>query len=243
MGEIAILSDIHGNLTALESVFDELNPRRFEGIVLLGDLIDYGPCSNEVLRFLIERAEQEKILANIWGNHERAVMTKDFGGFSTQRGADSAKATAESLDAESYRYMERMNSCGKQEFFLGKCRCLAIHGSLEEPFWKSIEPDDVNGDYREYDYVFSGHSHCPHMFARFYRADNPRYRDRKRTVFINPGSVGQPRNHNPRASYAILDLESGRVELRNCLYDVEKEQRRFRAGVDHFYKMRLERGI
>jgi diadenosine tetraphosphatase ApaH/serine/threonine PP2A family protein phosphatase len=69
------------------------------------------------------------------------------------------------------------------------------------------------------------------------------YRNKKRTIFINPGSVGQPRNHNPYAQYGILDIESGNYEHRCVWYDVKEEQKLFIDSVDKFYKDRLTLGI
>ena len=66
---------------------------------------------------------------------------------------------------------------------------------------------------------------------------------RKKTVFINPGSVGQPRNHNPYAQYGILDTQTQNYEHRSVRYDVDKEQALFDPRVDSFYKERLKKGI
>ena len=240
--KVLIISDIHGNYTALESVLENVELTK-TGIILLGDLIDYGPRPNEVIELLKNKIEQVSFSIAIWGNHEKAILENDFSSFSTLRGAECAKITRRKLNKESLHYIGQMNRQGKQEFYLGEYKCLAVHGSLEDSFWKSIFPENVHGDYREYDYVFSGHSHCPHTFTKFYDSNDSLYRNQKRTVFINPGAVGQPRNHNFRAAYALLDVESGAIELQNVRYDVKAEQELYGIEIDNFYKIRLERGI
>ena len=90
--------------------------------------------------------------------------------------------------------------------------------------------------------MLSGHSHYAHAFPVFYPAENPAYRNKKRTFFINPGSVGQPRNHDPRAQYAVLDTEKG-VFLLASEYDIKYEQSLFTDDVDPFYSRRLEKGV
>ena len=120
---------------------------------------------------------------------------------------------------------------------------MAIHGSLNDYFWKSIFPDDLNGDYSDYDIVLSGHSHYSHVFQKFYEADNPEMRNKKSVLFINPGSVGQPRNHNPNAQYAILDTESMGVELKSVKYPKDKAMDLYDGSIDDFYRKRLEKGI
>ena len=87
--------------------------------------------------------------------------------------------------------------------------------------------------------------HSPHQqdVEQFFSSNNTEYRNKKRTIFINPGSVGQPRNHNPYAQYGILDLTTGNYEHRSVWYDVEEEQKLFSDSVDSFYKTRLTLGI
>ena len=79
--------------------------------------------------------------------------------------------------------------------------------------------------------------------ADFATEENPLMRNNKKTVFINPGSVGQPRNHNPRAQYAILDTETGECQLLSAEYDIAYEQSLYQEEIDPFYKERLERGV
>lgn len=243
MGNILIMSDIHGNLTALNRVLEEEKLDKLEGIILLGDLIDYGPHSNEVIQ-KISAIPKEKRLVNLWGNHEKAIHEKEYSKFSTERGKRSASYTREKLTGESIQFMkDNMETTGMFEFNLTGKTCLAVHGSKENPYWKSISHLEQGEEYNAYDIVFSGHSHIPHYFEHFYDCDDVRYRGKKKTIFINPGSVGQPRNHNPNAQYAILDTESMAVTLKTIAYDIERELQEFPEEIDLFYQERLRIGV
>ncbi len=241
--KVLVLSDIHGNLAALEAVMDLAeNCRDIAGCILLGDLIDYGMHSNEVISLIGQFPFP--ILCNIWGNHERAICLGDFGRFSSQRGRDSARNTGARLKEATWKYIrENMVREGFLRFDAAGKKCLAVHGSLEDCYWKSIDNTAELSLYREYDYVFSGHSHIPHFVEKFFVAEDERHRNQKKTVFINPGSVGQPRNHNPNAQFAVLDFESGAVTFQNAEYDIEREQAAFDGETDLFYRDRLEYGI
>lgn len=240
--KILILSDIHGNAEALNSILNVIKVEELKGIVLLGDLIDYGPESNEVINRL-ERLPKNKIIVNIWGNHEKAIMEEEYGDFSTLRGVQSAQYTRSILSKESKVYLATMEQEGKQEFMLYNKKCLAIHASQEDKFWKSICPGECGNEYAEYDFVFSGHSHVPHFFSVSYPDNKVEYRNRKKTIFINPGSVGQPRNHNPNAQGAILNLENLNLEFLSIEYDIKYVISKFTDEIDPFYKERLKRGV
>lgn len=236
------MSDIHGNLIALQKVLQKVQQESVAGIIMLGDLIDYGPSSNEVIE-LLSQIPDDLVYCNIWGNHEYAVMKNDFSKFSTDRGKINARYTKNHLTDKSIEYISMMTRSGEKEFEINGKKCLAIHGSLDDKYWKSIEPMNVHGDYSEYDYVFSGHSHREHFFSIYYKCNNLEMRNEKRTVFINPGSIGQPRNHNSATNYVLLDAADGSIEFGNILYDVERTQSMFTEDVDSFYKERLDKGI
>ena len=246
--EIAILSDIHGNCSALESVLNDIKVNhKPDAIALLGDLIDYGMRSNEVISMI--KNVHIPLVCNIWGNHEQAIIEEDYHRFSSERGVLSAKNTKKYLSVDSIAYLSSsMEKSGRSDFEFDGKQFLALHGSLTDPLWKAILPYCGNGldggfdGYDGYDYVLSGHTHYAHAFDFFYKSDNPILRNKKKVVFINPGSVGQPRNHNPQAQYAILDTCKG-ISLISVPYDFEYEQSLFTDEVDSFYKDRLANGV
>lgn len=242
-----ILSDIHGNVSAFDSVLADCCNEEFEGVIILGDCIDYGMRSNEIIKKLMQLSKNEwndKILVNIWGNHEKLVIDKELERLSSDRGRVMAHYTAKHLSSETVEYINTvMNKRGIQEFDICGFHCLAVHGSLEDNFWKAISLENLRGDYRNYDIVFGGHSHCSHCFTHYYEADRPEYRNKKAVMFINSGAIGQPRNLNPFAQYAVLSLPSKRVELRAVDYDIAYEQSLFPDEIDEFYKNRLTNGV
>lgn len=241
--KVLILSDIHGNLCAWNAVMQRITGEEHaDACILLGDLVDYGMHSNEVIEGV--RKLNIPILCNLRGNHEDAILRDEYARFSSERGRESAKNTRKNLNTASWEYL-KTQLCGRglAEFELDGKKCLAVHGSLADEYWKSIFPDGDLSAYAQYDYVFSGHSHEPHFFERFFPANDPLRRNRKKTVFLNPGSVGQPRNLSPLAQYAVLDTESGEVCMRRTPYSVEEEQAAFDGSVDEFYKNRLKEGV
>ena len=114
---------------------------------------------------------------------------------------------------------------------------------MEDPYWKAVFPDRVNGNYLSYDIVFSGHSHCSHMFTKFYEVDCSNMRNRHAVMFINPGSIGQPRNHHPEAQYAVLDMNTLTVSMRSVPYNITKTMSYFKENIDIFYKEKKKKGI
>ena len=242
--KLLILSDVHGNLHALCAVLAkaEASHPDINACILLGDLIDYGMHSNEVIRMV--SALPYPILCNLCGNHESAIAGDEYARFSSERGRDSAKYTRLSLTQQSWDYIHReMNPDGFQEFeFEGK-KCLAVHGSLEDVYWKIIDLQASWTEYQAYDYVFSGHSHLPHLIEKYFQCQDVKRRNQKKVTFINPGSVGQPRNLNPMAQFVVLGMQEESVIFEKANYDISAEQAAYHGQVDEFYCERLKWGI
>ena len=239
--KIAVLSDIHGNLSALRDVLDDAERMCAERYIILGDIIDYCMHSNEVIDYL-ERYD-DMILCNIWGNHEYAIMNDEYDRFSSERGKACARYTRSILSEGSFDYIGKMNNEGRKELDIDGKRILCIHGDMTDSYWSSIRNSSDLSSYEGYDYVLSGHSHIPHFFEEFYDVDDQRMRSKKKCTFINPGSVGQPRNHNNRAQYCILDTATEEIAFRGIEYDIDSEMDAFDGSVDDFYRERLRYGI
>ncbi len=241
---LVLLSDIHANVTALQAVLKDIECiGSFDAFVLLGDFVNYGPRPNEAIEIAKQLPKPQ--LVNLWGNHEYSIFGGSLDRFATDRGRAVLKYTNTILTEESRDYLDKcMNHQGMEEKESNGKRILFIHGNIDDPYWGKFGIDKMNDErYAKYNYVISGHSHVPHYVDHFFASDNAEYRNKKRTIFINPGSVGQPRNHNPYAQYGILDLKTGNYEHRCVWYDVEAEQKLFNDSVDSFYKTRLTLGI
>ena len=81
------------------------------------------------------------------------------------------------------------------------------------------------------------------MFERYFKCDSKAFRNEKKTIFANPGSVGQPRNHNPKAQYLYMDLEAMTFTFQTVDYDIKTEQNLYPTEIDSFYKERLSIGV
>lgn len=241
---IVILSDIHANVTAFKAVLADIsNIGNVDAYAIIGDLVNYGPRPNEIVEMV--KVLGKPLLVNLWGNHEYSIFGGSLERFATDRGRAVLRYTNSILSPMSHYYLDKeMEHSGFQKCQISGKSFLFMHGNLDDPYWGKFGIDKmIDERYAKYDYVISGHSHVPHYVEQFYATDNPTYRNKKRTIFINPGSVGQPRNHNPYAQYGILDLRTGNYEHRSVWYDVEAEQRLFDESVDVFYKERLKLGI
>lgn len=241
---LVILSDIHANVTALEAVLADMGTKdRYDVIAIIGDLVNYGPRPNEVIDMV--RSLSMPVVVNLWGNHEYSIFGGSLDRFATDRGRAVLKYTNTILTEKSRLYLDsQMNHLGYEDSVIDNHSFLFMHGNLDDPYWGKFGIDKMNDErYAEYDYVISGHSHIPHYVEHFFPSENKEYRNKKRTIFINPGSVGQPRNHNPYAQYGILDIASGNYEHRCVAYHIEEEQKQFSESVDIFYKERIKIGV
>lgn len=248
--KLLILSDIHSNQNAFQAVLARAAQiTDIKACILLGDLIDYGMHSNEVIQMV--QNLPYPVLCNIRGNHEDAVIENEYNRFSSDRGRDCARYTRSILSRNSWDYIcHEMEPWGMKEFDCGGKRCLAVHGSLEDIYWKSINPENIclekdrtERTYKDYDYVFSGHSHVPHFVEKYGACEDAKRRNKKKVIFINPGSVGQPRNLNNMAQFAVLDIETEQVIFEKVRYDIHAEQSAYHGQVDNFYRERLEWGV
>ena len=246
ISSLIILSDIHGNLSALNAVIEDFELKNYQpdAIAILGDNINYGMRPNEVIERLQKLSEKYRIIANLFGNHEKALIDGDTSHFSTERGKQVLYFTRNRLTHESLEYINGLTKEGRVEVKIDEKKILLIHGSIADPYWGKLNPETIKDiQYSKYDYVISGHSHIPILLEFFYSSEDAEYRNNKRTVFLNPGSVGQPRNHNPRAQYLYLDLVTEVFHFNSVTYDIQTERSLFVGEVNSFYSDRLIKGI
>src|SRR5438067_12107330 len=206
---VALLSDVHANLVALEAVLADLPI--VDGIWVMGDTVGYGPDPADTLALLRER--RAWLVA---GNHDRAVATGDGLALFTPVARAAAKLHHKWLGAEDRDVLAAMPLT--LEPAPGYTIC---HGSPRDPLWEYVF-DARAASFAMTDLTTArccvGHTHVPALF----RTDDGR-------AMINPGSVGQPRDADQRAAYALLEPKSGEVTFRRVGYDIAETQRRMRA--------------
>jgi len=241
-----VISDIHANLTAFETVLQDAGKlgEDYDFVWCLGDVVGYGPDPNECVDLL--KSMPHLCLA---GNHDWAALGRlDIRTFN----ADARKAvtwTRETLTDENLAFLEALPTT----FVLGQFTL--AHGSPREPVWEYIlDPliASLNLTYYQTPYCLVGHTHTPIIFKQTENKNecqaipsqaNVRVKLDGARQIINPGSVGQPRDSDPRAAYAILDAEQMIWEHRRIPYDINAVQERMRkADMPERLITRLEHG-
>jgi diadenosine tetraphosphatase ApaH/serine/threonine PP2A family protein phosphatase len=220
-----VLSDIHSNLEAFQAVLDDAGP--FDEVWCLGDVVGYGPDPNGCVELL-----QSLPHLCIAGNHDWATLGKlDLRDFNPDA-RDANLWNRQQLTPENLSYLDNLpEKLVAGDFTLS-------HGSPRYPIWEYIiyaSTAQLNFQHFDTPFCLVGHTHSPVIFRLAEEGDSktceamssslngPRKFGPERLI-INPGSVGQPRDGDPRASYAILDHEALTFEHRRVAYPVEKTQ-------------------
>ncbi|MEQ8789723.1 MAG: metallophosphoesterase family protein [Pirellulaceae bacterium] len=248
----AIVSDIHGNLDALEAVLADIESQGITQVYCLGDVIGYGPNPREC----IDRVMQFDLC--VLGNHDQGALF-DPEGFSS--GAERAIFwTREQLERVGDDPAEADENVKRWDYLCDLPRTyregdvMFVHGSARNPLNEYVFPEDVYNT-RKMEKIFSviqghcfqGHTHVPGVFTSDGRFASPndlggRYQLGETKSMINVGSVGQPRDADSRASYVVL--EDHAVEFRRVEYDIEKTVAKIFAiaELDNFLGERLREG-
>jgi predicted phosphodiesterase len=242
---VLIVSDIHSNFVALEAVLAAAGS--YDQLWNLGDTIGYGPCPNECVAAVRARATY-----TIAGNHDLACLNKvDLSDFNPEARAANIW-NGQQLSPEHYAMLDVLpwQHPVDDQF-------LMVHGSPREPVWEYLltrHQAQENFTYFRQQICFIGHSHVPLVFRLRPNGlcDGPSSPDSGMTMHIqpdmryivNPGSVGQPRNQDPRAAFAILDTEAQTIQFERVEYDIATTQRLMReAGLPEPLAVRLQYGM
>jgi diadenosine tetraphosphatase ApaH/serine/threonine PP2A family protein phosphatase len=225
----AVIADIHANLAAFTAVLDDVE--RWGGVAevwCLGDVVGYGPDLGECLGLMRQRGH-----VCIAGDHDCAVAGKlNLSAFDPDAAA-ACRWTTEQLSPEDIAYLGNLPQVMERGDFT------LVHGSPREPVWEyllSVSSAKENFACFKLAYCLVGHSHLPSVFRQtesggaFFSPflDYVGLSLGKSRMIINPGSVGQPRDSDPRASYAILDSETRVARLYRVSYDIEQTQFRMK---------------
>ncbi|MGE4440735.1 MAG: metallophosphoesterase [Desulfomicrobium sp.] len=236
---VAILSDIHGNIEALEAVWRDMAPLRIGQVVCLGDVVGYGPNPEEAINSVRER----EVLCCM-GNHELGIVNATERAWFNATAQKGLGLTASLLSSESLRYMAT----------LPRFVCLAgarfVHGfppdSVNTYLFQVGEEEIAAWFERGEALTFVGHTHELEMVSR--DGSGLRRRDLVRERFVldqtpcivNAGSVGQPRDGNNNAKYLIWNTQTGMIEVRFVPYDIERTVDKIRKrGFPEYYATRL----
>lgn len=229
---VLIISDIHGNLEALEAVLADAAGLNYEAVWCLGDLVGYGPRPNEC----IERVQGLRSLVCLVGNHDKAVLDElDVNAFNHDARA-AIQWTRAALTPANLAYLRSLKPMDEIGDFT------LAHASPRQPIWEYILNRYIARDnfaYFDTAFCLVGHTHVPVI----YHAPGPDGECAEslpdyeqaltlngQRLIINPGSVGQPRDSNPDAAYACLDTTQRVWEYRRVPYDVAATQRQMRAA-------------
>jgi diadenosine tetraphosphatase ApaH/serine/threonine PP2A family protein phosphatase len=240
---ILIISDVHSNLTALQTVLEDAKP--FDRVWCLGDVIGYGPDPNEC----IIKIRELPLLKCVKGNHDAAII----GDINIRAFNYEARASLEWLDKVITLENRRWLASLEEQTVLEDVTL--VHGSPSSPVWEYIM--DVHTARENMDsfntlVCLVGHTHVPVLFSQ----EGEELKSTKRIPLpvdepieiqhksiLNPGSVGQPRDHDPRASYMIYDDEKNHWIHHRVSYDLEKVQKRIlAAGLPNQHAYRLRKG-
>ena len=240
----AIISDIHSNRAALEAVLEDVRPRGVDEVWCLGDVVGYGPDPGECLAIIRERAA-----VCLAGNHDLGAIGKislaDFNPYA----AAANRWTGQVLTEAEKAYLGSLPSKQEWQGFT------LAHGSPREPVWEYVLSEPVAAaSFTCFDtrVCIVGHSHVPLVCpegpegspGQLYRfPEEAGVRLGRERLIVNPGSAGQPRDGDPRASYAVYDGEQDAFSLHRVPYDIEATQERMRrAGLPQYLIDRLAHG-
>jgi predicted phosphodiesterase len=239
-----VISDVHGNLHALEAVLEAIAREEPDEIWCLGDLVGYGPRPNACCRLVAERAD-----VCLVGNHDLATIGElDLDVFSPDAAA-VARWTASCLAPDAEEFLRTLHPSGRRH------EIGLYHGSPRDPVWEYVLSADVAmAALREAPerVVLVGHSHVALAFDQVGPWADGDVAPEGREVdldagegwLLNPGSVGQPRDGDPRAAYLLLDVDARRATFRRVSYDIAATQGELRErGLPEALALRLEHGL
>ncbi|NQT45929.1 MAG: metallophosphoesterase family protein [Candidatus Omnitrophica bacterium] len=237
----ALISDVHGNLEALEAVIEALQKERVDEYLSTGDIIGYGADPSKCIERV--RGLTEKVVC---GNHEWAVRDLKYTDYFNPYAKAAVYWTRQMINTEELNYANSLNHLLKEKDFT------LVHGTLHRPeeFRYMRDEREALMSFRLQDtpLCFLGHTHSPGIYwereGRISYSQDKIVKLAEGTKYIiNCGSIGQPRDGNPKASYCIYDDEAKKIEFKRIAYDIKKAQDKIRgAGLPDIIADRLAEG-
>ena len=240
-----VFSDVHANLEAFDAVLSAIAEEHVDRIVFLGDIVGYGAQPNEVVDRLIELKPD----AMVRGNHDKVIAGIEDGSSFQNLAHASAMWSRVQIRPDNRAYLQRM----PQGPITLEEEIQIAHGSPHDEDFYIMGHWDARPILRQSQswIVFYGHTHLPMIysteskFSQRYPEDDEVYYGlaEDKRYLINPGSVGQPRDLNPHASFAILDTDENIICIKRVRYDIQAAQRKIReAGLPAWHADRLASG-
>ncbi|MDX2116075.1 MAG: metallophosphoesterase family protein [Planctomycetota bacterium] len=246
MPRIGLISDVHANLDALAAVLADVRTQSVDALASLGDVVGYGPDPGECLDLIAQSCD-----VMIRGNHDEAVLRADLQPHFRLRAWRSIEASRQMLTPGHEMLIESMRSSAE---VAGVALAHASFGPRR--FEYLYDPGDAAAAFRHMPRAVGavGHTHVPALFildepgsaprAVALEADRPATIPEGAAAVVNPGSVGQPRDRNPDASWAILDTDARTFTVRRVSYDVRRVQERMQTlGMPDYHSLRLSAGV
>jgi diadenosine tetraphosphatase ApaH/serine/threonine PP2A family protein phosphatase len=236
----AIIGDVHGNWEALSTVLKDAEEHGVTGYVCVGDVVGYNANPAECL----EKVRELKCVT-VRGNHDHYCSHDECLEDFHPLAAKVVDWTRSQLTAEQIQFLRDLKMSTMVEGFT------IVHSTLDMPEKWGYVFDPIEADasfnYQTTSVCFHGHTHLPAYYEKAGRVIKSEYTRVKiqvgRKYFINVGSVGQPRDGDPRSAYAIYDIKMREVELRRLKYDIGKAQEKImKAGLPERLAKRLEVG-
>lgn len=237
-----IISDIHSNLEALEVAIEALSHEKIDRYLCVGDIVGYGADPEECIK-------KTKTLnpVIVCGNHDTAASdltnVRDF----NEAAKEAVIWTQNNLVEKDIKFLKTLKFVYKDQHLT------LVHGTLEEPevFRYMLDATAARATFKllETQVCFVGHSHVPGVFL--YKNGRINYFCREKIkiaknerIIVNVGSIGQPRDGDPKLCYCIYDRRKGLIELKRLPYNVEKTQKKIlRVGLPPFLAYRLGKGV
>ena len=230
----ALISDIHGNFEALQTVLADIREQQISRICCLGDIVGYGPNPRECLDAVIRSCD-----ITILGNHDEATLF-DPDGFNpvALQAVYWTRDQLEQVGGDATQANTRWDFLGELPRQHSEDNILFVHGSAREPTNEYVFPEDVYKRpkleaifNRVTQYCFQGHTHIPGVFTHDFDFISPDECDYEfqlgaEKALINVGSVGQPRDEDPRSCYTIFDSETNQLQFRRLSYDNNETARK-----------------
>lgn len=242
----AVLSDVHGNLVALKAVLAELEDAGIDRYLCLGDIVGYGPRPNQCCDLV-----RELDMVGIRGNHDEAALNPSKAEWFTAPARACILWTIDQLRDDNLEYLRSLPTERIVDDGVTIC-----HGSIPDPDHYTVTPVDALMSLREMEtaITFFGHTHYAEWFAWNRGGNLPSEHptpsggtlklEDDTLYLVNPGAVGQPRDGNEMASYAIYDDEAKQVQISRISYDIARTAQQMKqAGLPEAMHARLWLGV